>query len=572
MDPRRAADVKTTAVNHSMVAVNGRTQTNIRKAAPCLDDVRNRRAIGLSRLLLMALLIAQTAHAASRFEARVLDHVSGRPLLARVAVTNGYGQFVEIEGRHAHVDYLEKRWCYVAGAFSLVIPESGAGMEIRRGLETTPVALTLAADKSGKTLQREIRLKRWIDMRQQGYLSGDIHAHLPIPSEARPQMQAEDLHALNLMHMADAQNPTAVNRCFTGKLDPSSQPGCEIYVGQEIREWHMGHLNLLGLTNLVSGYPDMGGGLEYWRSKPHWDLMRALRATREQQGMIVWAHVCSLPGAEWPVAAALGLLDAVELLTWNDPVQLPNHWSPWQRSGKPAAEFAIMPAVDLYYQFLNAGFQLPVAAGTDKFFEEIPLGSNRTYARVRGTGGHSAWLAAIKSGRSFVSNGPILEFEADGHEAGDTLEFHESKRIKARVKARSILPFTTLEIVMNGVVVGHKTVPIPAQPPKDGLYAMELETTVDLAQSSWLAARVVDHPDLRNRIMPRGVSVFAHTSPVYFLRDKAKVRERASIAYLGRWVEGLKAWLDTRPPFSNESDRQAASQAADQALSFYRRL
>jgi len=517
-------------------------------------------------------LAAQPANAASRLEARVVNDATGEPLAARVAITNAHGEFVEIEGRHPHVQYLDKRWCYVAGSFSLALPETGAGIEIRRGLETRPELVTIRGGGKGKPMQKTFRLRRWVDMRQKGYLNGDIHAHLPVPAEARSQMEAEDLNALNLLHMADAQAPPAVNKCFTGRLDTHSKPGCEIYVGQEVREWHMGHLNLLGLTNLISSYPDMGGGLEYWRSTPHWDLMRALHATREQQGMVVWSHICSLPGAELPVATALGLVDAVELLTWNDPVQLPNHWGPWLSSGMSVAEFPIMRAVDLYYQFLNAGFRLPIAAGTDKFFEEIPLGSNRTYARVKEPADYAAWLGAIKAGGCFVSNGPILEFAAGDHEPGDVVEFHGTKRTKAKVRARSILPFTTLEIVMNGETVCHKTLAIPNNPPVDGVYSMEIETSIELTRSSWLAARVVDHPDLRNRILPRGVSVFAHSSPIYFLRDGNPVREAGSIAYLGKWVQGVLHWLGTDPPFASEIDRKSAREAAEQALRFYQSL
>ena len=40
-----------------------------------------------------------------------------------------------------------------------------------------------------------------------------------------------------------------------------------------------------------------------------------------------------------------------------------------------------MRAMDLYYQYLNAGFHLPIGAGTDKMGEGIPVGSNRLYAR-----------------------------------------------------------------------------------------------------------------------------------------------------------------------------------------------
>jgi hypothetical protein len=517
-------------------------------------------------------LTALPASGSGRLEARVVDDSTGQPLAARVAVTDSYGGFVEIEGEHPHVRYLDKRWCYVDGGFSLNLPDAGVVLEIRRGLETLPVSVALTNNGTAKTIERTFRLRRWIDMRRRGYLEGDIHAHLPVPKEAHFQMQAEDLNALTLLYLPATENPIPVNACFTGKLDTHSTPGCEICVGEEIQDFQMGHLNLMGLTNLVDGYPEMGGGLEYWRTLPHWDALRAARAARAQNGMIVWAHMSSLPGEQLPVALALGLVDGIELITWNDPVQLPNHWEPWLNSGMSQAEFPVMRGVDLYYRFLNAGFRVPIAAGTDKFYEEIPLGSNRTYARVQEPAGYAAWLAGVRSGRTFVSNGPILEFDANGHLPGDVVDFHGTNRIRARVTARSILPFTTLEIVCNGEVIGHKTVAIPNNAPNNGIYSMEIEATAVLDHSGWLAARVADNPDLPNRILPRGVSVFAHTSPIYFLRDGQKVREEASIVYLRKYVQGVLHWLGTNPPFVNEEDRQNARRDAEQALRFYNAL
>ncbi|MCP5524971.1 MAG: CehA/McbA family metallohydrolase [Verrucomicrobiales bacterium] len=526
----------------------------------------------LCRLLVCGLggLPVDAAEPAAGFEGRIVDDATGAALAARVAVTNIHGEFLETEGRHSHVEYLGKRWCYVAGSFAFEVPEDGAGLEIRRGLETLPEHWEVEPLAAGKPAARTFRLRRWVNLQRQGHVCGDIHAHQPIPAEAVGQMEAEDLDALHLLHVADPYMAPAVNEEFTGAMDAHSRPGCEVRVGQEIRDWQMGHLNLLGLTGLIPGYPDMGGTMEYWRTMPHWDLVRAMQAAREQQGTVVWAHIASLPGAQLPVATALGLVDAVELITWHDPTQLPNHWSPWQNSGMSMAEFPVLRAVDLYYQFLNAGFHLPIAAGTDKFFEEIPLGSNRTYARVEGTADYAGWLAAIKAGRCFVSNGPILEFSVEDHQPGEVVTLSGPQTVVARVRARSILPFTTLEIVLNGAVVAHKTIAIPASEPIDGLYDMQIETSLELTHSAWLAARVVDHPDLPNRILPRDVAVFAHTSPVYFLRDGREVREPASVAYLGKWVAGLLHWLESHPPFANESDRQNARQTAEQALRYYR--
>jgi len=517
-------------------------------------------------------LSIQLSTAAARLEARIVDDATGQPLAARVAITNLDGRFIEVEGEHAHVKYLDKRWCYVDGAFAVDLPDTGVQLEIRRGLETRPLEATLGADTNATTIQKTFRLRRWIDMRQKGYFNGDLHAHLPIPREAHLQMQAEDLNAVTLLHVMDGQYQCPINDCFIGRLDPVSTSGREIRVGQEVRDWQMGHLTLLNLTNLVSGYPDVGGTMEYYRSGPHWELVRAIHACREQGGIIFWSHFDSLPGAQSPIGIALGLVDGIELINWNDPTQLPNHWSPWQNSGMSQAEFPIMRPLDLYYQYLNAGFRVPIAAGTDKFFEEIPLGSNRVYARVGQAATYAAWLEAIKAGKAFVSNGPILEFDVGGHESGDVVQFHGTNRFKARVTARSILPFATLEIVVNGETIAHKTVPVPKNPAVDSLYSMEVEATLELTRSSWVAARVAEHPDLRAHILPRGLSVFAHAAPIYFLQDNRKVRDEASIAYLSKYVQGVLHWLGTNPPFANEADRQNAQRTAEEALRAYKAL
>ena len=82
----------------------------------------------------------------------------------------------------------------------------------------------------------------------------------------------------------------------------------------------------------------------------------------------------------------------------------------------------------------------------------------------------------------------------------------------------------------------------------------------------------MDHPDLKNRILPRDVSVFAHTDPIYFLQDGRKVREEASIVYLRKYVKGVLHWLDTNPKFANDEDRREARRSAEEALKFYEGL
>lgn len=236
------------------------------------------------------------------------------------------------------------------------------------------------------------------------------------------------------------------------------------------------------------------------------------------------------------------------------------------------AEFPVLRGMDLWYQYLNAGFKLPIVAGTDKMADDIPMGSNRYYAYTNGDTTYSAWLSAIKSGRGFITNGPILSFDVEGHTSGETVDFSGTRKVHARVTAQSILPFATLEIIVNGWTVGHKTIFTSDNPPVDGIYTMNVEAELELDNSCWIAARVAEDPDNKNRILPRGLSVFAHTNPVYFIRDGKSIKEEASIIYLKKYVRGTIHWLQTNPSFENPDDRLEALKLADDALQIYESL
>ena len=101
---------------------------------------------------------------------------------------------------------------------------------------------------------------------------------------------------------------------------------------------------------------------------------------------------------------------------------------------------------------------------------------------------------------------------------------------------------------------------------------MQVEATLSLDRSSWLAARAFSDPDITPRLLARESSVFSHTSPVYFLQEGRKVREEASIVYLRKYVKGLLHWLGTKPAFSKEADRAAVQRDAEQALAVYEAL
>ena len=494
-----------------------------------------RRAAG-SLLFSVLLLMSYRIAAVDRLEGRILDDATGRPVAATLLLSGAEGQPLEIDGKHSHVEYLGKRRCYVDGSFTLSARPGRLKAEVRRGLESLPVVTDVDLTRHGSE-PLTFRLRRWIDMRARGYLSGDSHVHFLSQEESHAQTRAEDLHVLNLL-VSDFTNDRDK---FTGKLDPVSTADHAVFVGQEYRDWQNGHVLLLGIKQIVEPFEPFGGKFQE-RNEPNLVMARALKEARSQGGTTAWAHFCNLPGAESPIDIALGLVDAIELISYDDPTRLPSHWGPWTNSGMSQAEFTVMRSMDLYYRYLNSGFRLPITAGTDKMSDGIPVGSNRLYARFTGEPSYEKWLAGVKSGNGFVTNGPMLTFEVDGHTSGETVTFTGSRRVKARTSARSILPFQSLEIVVNGETAAIKNTGRNRDP--DGLYSVEILdwiAAVGLPQEWWSLRQ-------QESDLPRGLTVFAHTNPVYFLQNEAKVRELSSIHYLQKYVKGTLHWLNSEVP------------------------
>src|SRR5262245_46825213 len=102
-----------------------------------------------------------------------------------------------------------------------------------------------------------------------------------------------------------------------------------------------------------------------------------------------------------------------------------------------------------YYHYLISGFLVRIAAGTDMMGDDIAVGSNRLYARAVGEMNYEGWLVGLKAGNGFITNGPMLTFEVDGRTSGEVIEFTGRRKVRARATARSILPFGSLEIVVN---------------------------------------------------------------------------------------------------------------------------
>ena len=186
-----------------------------------------------------------------------------------------------------------------------------------------------------------------------------------------------------------------------------------------------------------------------------------------------------------------------------------------------------------YYRYLNSGYRLPLVGGTDKMSSGVPVGLYRTYARLDEEFSYAAWCRAVRSGRTFLSGGPLLTLSVDGHEPGGTVGLSGSGTVSVHATVRSIFPLRSLEIVRNGEVV--------ARAEANGGRLAEISEEVPIQGNSWIACRAFgtdQHLDDWSR------PVFAHTSPVYIAcGGDWTMTDPEGIRYMRTLVEGARDYI-----------------------------
>jgi hypothetical protein len=359
-------------------------------------------------------------------------------------------------------------------------------------------------------------LRRWIDMRREGWWSGDTHVHFLSVSGAHLEGSAEDLSVINLLQAQWGSLFTSAEE-WTGQPSISRERGTIVYVSQENRQHMFGHLGLLGLTSPVMPWSSDGPGEAELASRLDTTLSHWADACHAQGGTVIAAHF-GYPDGELAALVATERVDALEMI----------HQHPHFH--------------DKYYGYLNAGYRLPLVGGTDKMTNETPIGQYRTYVHVPTVDDvdYATWCRNLRSGRTFISGGPLIGIEADGAQIGDTLFLGSTGgTVEIRAWAASAFPIHTLQVVRAGEVVAESS-------SASGTHRLELHERVAITRDSWLAARVggpsyFDGPRFLGSLP---VGRFAHTSPIYATCGQTwQMRDDAVLAQMEMMVQGCMEYI-----------------------------
>lgn len=467
----------------------------------------------------------------------VLDDSTGQPVPCRIHFRSVDGIPYQPHGHHNHVNSNLDTWhvdvggdlrlgqityAYIDGTCQGWLPRGEVIVDIARGFEYEPIRTKVSIEPGQRNLS--FKLKRWINMNDRRWYSGDSHVHFLSTQGSHLESSGEDLNVVNLLQSQWGSLFTNTEE-FTGQPSISRKGNNIVYVSQENRQHFLGHMILWGLKQPVMPWcsdgpseAEIGGAMEttlsHWADEAH-----------DQGGYVISPHFPN-PNGEPAALIATGRLDGVEMIRSTEY----NHRE--------------------YYRYLNCGYKLPLVGGTDKMSSDVPVGLYRTYVNIPADEDfdYQSWCKNVAKGRTFLSGGPIIGLNVEGQDIGDTVKLSNPGTVGVTAWAESILPMHRLEILLNGKVVAST----------EDLSAgrrLEINTNIKIDGHSWIAARcggpgyydMTEHYDVWTR------GSFAHTSPVYVsvsgewtMFDEAVARDMLTLIDGSLTYIGESAPLDVR--------------------------
>lgn len=378
-----------------------------------------------------------------------------------------YGDLPSLPSWEAPVAY------QTSGDFTIELKPGAYKINLSLGNEFVPIEKEFKVSLNEKEIEKTFILRRWINLPEMGWYSGDIHVHHPTNKPEFKEFllnyaKASDTHVVNLLEMGHHTGTDFKQEGFEENFR-SNRGDFWLVSGQENPRSIYGHIIGLNIRQLVLETEN----LDYY------DLT-INKLKRHEGTMVGYAHFswngCELPrGFPWQITT--GEIDFVELL-----------------------QFSKINTLN-YYEYLNLGFRITAAAGSD-----VPWGSTvgevRTFVYSGEIFNADTWFDGFKNGHTFVSNGPALTLDADGNLPGSEIIKKKGFESNLTVSAYSHPTIGFIERVAiynnDGLIIENYNLE------KSNTVKIKLNHKVD--KSQWVAAVVYCDN-----------GAVAHTTPIYYV-------------------------------------------------------
>lgn len=497
----------------------------------------------------------------ARLHLDILDE-HGQRVPARVAIVASDGRaYAPVaawmcgdDGFDRKLQGSETHYFHCVPPFSLDVPHGEVSIWVQHGFEYAPwhhtVTLASGREASVSVALAPDRLPEIYGR----FVSADLHIHMNYaghysntPEHLAMQARAEDLDiAWNLVVNKEERVPDITS--FRTDPDPASTRDTLVLHGQEYHTSLWGHLGLLGLTDhlLTPGF----AAYSHTAMASIWPTNGAVSdLAHAQDGIVGYAHPFdTLPDPdhdsalsnELPVDAIQNKIDYIEVMGFSDHKATSSVW----------------------YRLLNLGLRIPAGAGSDAManFASLrgPVGINRVFLRTTTPVSTRGVLEALKAGRGFVSNGPLLGLLLGDAQPGSEIA---PGRHRYHVSLRSPVPIGHLELVHNGQVVNDFDLAGDRR-------RLDAEGELSLA-GGWVLLRAWSEgadPQILD-LYP-----YATTNPIWLGNRVPGPSAHEDAAWFARWVDRLIDIAAAHRDYNTESEMHTTLEYLCHARDAYRRL
>ncbi|MDE2506779.1 MAG: CehA/McbA family metallohydrolase [Planctomycetota bacterium] len=530
---------------------------------------------------------------ATTIKLEVLD-VDGKPTTASFLIRDQQGRVYPAQSRRLAPDFFFHPQIYRASGETVELPPGKFNVTVTRGPEYLAATRTIdvpsrPAGGVAAVQTERFQLKRWANLAEMGWFSGDHHvhaagcAHYESPSEGvRPEdmmrhIVGEDLDVGCVLSWGPCWY--VQKQFFDGRVSKLSTAANLMRYDVEVSGFpssHAGHLCLLRLKE--DDYPG-AKRIEDW---PSWDLP-ILKWGKSQGGVVGFSHSgwglkiddMKVLSYEVPPFDGIGANEYIVDVTHDavDFISTVDTPAPWE--------------LNIWYHTLNCGYRTRISGETDFpciYGDRVGLG--RSYVKLDdGKLDFDRWVEGIKQGRSYVSDGKshLVDFRVDTLDVGTKGselvlakpgKVHVTARVAARLEPRineavKLLRATPLdqrpfwdlerarlgetrqvpvEVIVNGQPVERTLIDA------DGTFR-DLSWDVAIERSSWVALRIY---------------LSSHTNPVFVTVAGKPIR--ASRRSADWCLEGVERCWTQKENAIRPDERPAAKAAYDHARAAYRKI
>jgi TolB protein len=194
------------------------------------------------------------------------------------------------------------------------------------------------------------------------------------------------------------------------------------------------------------------------------------------------------------------------------------------------------------------------------------VGFDRVYAKVRAGPVDvdlEAWMDSLKNGRTFATNGPLINFTLDGETVGDELRLDSPQpAVPFTARLNSIVPVDHFEVVCNGKVVQKLELDAARK-------AADVQGAIPVKESGWCVLRAwsekPEYPVMDNY-------VYATTSPIYLTLDGKKPYSPEDVKYFAAWIARTIEITAAYPDWNSPQEKEQVLRRLSEAKQIYEKM